>query len=368
MKDKIILGLDIGSANLKYVVLDSEKREVLSLGCIPLWTRKMDLLKKMVGAVGYIERTVKPSSMSIVTSFEITEREPVHILEEFYGTLLDKFRNVKIITITKDCSVIDVDVAQKNASQFIGSAVQGAAYVGMHVIDTGILVAMNSASTIVLPIIGKSYCPVSDHKFSSGGGRWIGALYTPVENVINRGIVNGRMTALAPYGAHTVDIFNILHNAQLEEMLSLYGVDRNLYPREGSFMKVLHSLACFSETITEISMNQARIFSLYVYYKLEDIIREMTFQTLSALDLDTEKTPITVCGIGKDLVLKNALRYFRVQDIESYVPFPLWSYTEAFGGALALLERAHNQCINITEVTLNAQIHKKNQDPGNVQF
>ncbi len=94
----------------------------------------------------------------------------------------------------------------------------------------------------------------------------------------------------------------------------------------------------------------------------------MIFQIFSFLNLDPEEIPIITCGIGKDLILKNGLRNFNVHDISSYLSFPLWVYVEAFGSALALLEKIENKHINIAEVTINEESIKKNQGSGTVQF
>lgn len=366
MKNKPILGLDIGSANLKYIAIDPDGKKVVNLGCIPLWSKKIDILKKTTGAVKYIAEKTKPDSINIVTSFEIVEKRPVQTLRRFYETLLNELE-MPGYTLAGNCTVVNIETAKERASEFIGSAVQGAACVGTHIINDGILIAMNSASTIAVPIVEGRYRPISNHKFCSGEARWIGALYTPVEKVVHTGIINGHMTRLAPYGAHTVDIFNILNSPHLEQALNLYGVDRKLYPREDSFYKIYHSIVCINDEIDEISMIQARIFSLFVYYNLLDIVREMILQVFSALSMDPEKTPIVVCGIGKDMILRNALQDFNVHDVEKHIPFPLWSYIEAFGSALALLENMKDIRINITEVVTNER-SKENQGLDIVQF
>lgn len=345
-----IAGLDIGSANLKYVIVDSNKEKIINSGCIPLWSKKISLVKKVVGAVKYIVETAKPECINIVTSFEIVKEKPVHTLEEFYETLLDEL-NIPIYTITKDCTVIDMRAAQKKASELVGSSVQSAAYAGTHIIDDGILITMNSASTIVIPIVEKEYCPISNYKFDSGEARWIGALYTPVINFLETGIIYGHITKLAPYGAHTVDIFNILNRAKLEQALDLYGIDKSIFSQEASFYKIFHSLTHFyAKNINETLRTQTKIFSLYVYYNLQNTIREMVFQVISALNLDPEATPIIIGGIGRDLILKNALQWFLTDDIERYIPLPLWTYIEAFGSALALLEKIENKYIDIAKI------------------
>lgn len=363
-----MLGLDIGSANLKYIALDPNKKEVTHFGCVPLWSKRINLLKKTVAGVKHIIEIIKPEYVNIVSSFEIVEKKPIHILEMFYETLLTEFDNTIFYTLTRDCNVIDIYNAQKRASDLITSAVQGVAYIGTHIVDNGVLINMNSASTVVIPILKNRYQSISGYKFSSGEARWIGALYTPVETFTDSGVINGHITKLAPYGAHTVDVFNILDKSRLEEILGLYGVNKTLYPQEDSLYKIFHSLAYYPKNINKTSINQAKIFSLYIYHKLQDIIREMIFQIFSFLNLDPEEIPIITCGIGKDLILKNGLRNFNVHDISSYLSFPLWVYVEAFGSALALLEKIENKHINIAEVTINEESIKKNQGSGTVQF
>ncbi|KYK35442.1 MAG: hypothetical protein HXS48_04145 [Theionarchaea archaeon] len=354
-----VLGLDVGSANVKYVAIDQEKREVIDSGCIPLWTQKISVLKKTVGAVKYITKSMDPASINVVTSFEVVEKKPVHALEAFYETLSNEI-DVPLYTLTKECTLTDIATAQTHAEEFVTSALHGAAYAGTHILDNGIVMTMNSASTIVLPIIQRRYHPINDHKFSSGEARWLGVLFTPLEKVFETAPLNGRMTKLAPYGAHTGDIFNILNSSGLEKVLSLYGVDKALYSQEDSVYKIFHTLAYPLRDITEDIQTQAKLFSLYVYHNLENIIREMVIHVFSALNFDPDTTPIAACGIGKDLLLKPALRQFIVHDIEAVIPFPLWTYIEAFGSALALLEQTGDTHITITEVTTHDECAAKN--------
>ena len=78
----------------------------------------------------------------------------------------------------------------------------------------------------------------------------------------------------------------------------------------------------------------------------------MFFQVSSALHVDPEEIPIIVCGIGKDIILKKALQEYNIRDLERQVPFPLWSFPEALGSALAYIEKKRNIHLDLTEVAI----------------
>ena len=84
MKNKnLMLGLDIGSANLKYIALDPNKKEVTHFGCVPLWSKRINLLKKTVAGVKHIIEIIKPEYVNIVSSFEIVKKKPIPLLGQY---------------------------------------------------------------------------------------------------------------------------------------------------------------------------------------------------------------------------------------------------------------------------------------------
>jgi len=336
-----VVGVDIGSAHMKYCVLDIDKLESRT-GIIPLWLSG-DRMKMIAESFSFLVnkklREYKIMHLGVVSSFEAAFAAEPWKSSEIQNAVLNVANKYDAYTFNERLKLVDM-----NREQWVPlSSKYSVGYVASLLLKTGLFIQMNSASTVIAGVKNQNYVSINPYKNTSGEGAWIGALYTPLSTVAEHGMISGRYCNLSPYGAQTEDIINILFPEKIKKALEKYGanIDLSYEDSVNRFLQLLGQLPGYNQLCN--LENQVKLFSLMCYYKILDKIRNMVFQVLSFMDLDFNDTEIIISGVGKDLFLKESLRLFsNVKDVEEYLYSDLCINLESFAIAMAIAKEKLN--------------------------
>lgn len=345
---KYTVGIDIGSAHIKYCLLDLESYHI-SVKTIPLWTpssvERSTLIEGGISSILNEIRGYNVVALGLVSSFERAFASDPKITSKVKERILTLVKEYDAYTFNEDASLINL----KDHQWIETSVIPSIGYVASLLIDAGLFIQMNSASTVIAPIKEHKYTPINRYPYISGEAAWVGALSTPLIHILKNGLIFGCLyDNLSLYGASVGDVINILYPEKLKKMLKKISAPtefvNNLH-REHSINAFIQLLLGTDKTYGGYNIqNQIKIFALMAYHEFLNKIRKWVFQVLSGVDLDPEKTEIIISGIGKDPFLKDALYFIpNVTDIEKYFPPPVDVDLESLGVALAIAQKISNK-------------------------
>ncbi|NJE09143.1 hypothetical protein E3E31_11525 [Thermococcus sp. M39] len=362
MNNKKFIGLDIGASHIKATSIDEDLN--VNVEIYPIWKSS---LKGNINRINLMNAVVKhiikekikkygKVDVNIVTSIEMAY--PSFNYLDFFNRLSQNLSQVNIYTINEKFVVTPLHELESWANLSVSHAL---GYIGGKLIDTGILIHMNSSSTIFVPVLVGNAVSQEVH-YSSGLGMWIGALYTDIHMISNESFIFGKKSLISPSSVTILDILLELDELSLKNIMSDYKSPVSITEeyKKDSFYRLLKLLGCFptrkyknSRSDKEYDLkNQVKISSLYIYYKLLNIVFENVIKILSDLDIPLNNLKLLLSGIGKDFILPDALYLFndKLIDVESYIPKPYCIFLESFSAALSLYEYITNSKISLHEI------------------
>jgi len=281
----------------------------------------------------------KIADIGLVSSFEATFASDPSKIHEIQKTIMDAAEEYDVYTLDEK-----LKLTEPLKEQWIPmSTIYPIGYIASLLLDTGLLIHMNSASTVIAPVKKHVYVSINTHKYTSGEAAWVGALLTPLSRIIGQGLIFGHYCDLSPYGAHTGDIINILFPDKFKRVLKELNaaVDLSYAYSADRFLQLLGQHRNYDGTYN--LENQVNLFALLSYHEVLSKIRKMIFRILSFMDFHLSETKFVVSGIGKDLFLKEALNFTRnVEDISKYLNPEVYITLESFGVAAAIAQKKFN--------------------------
>jgi len=350
-----IVGLDIGSSHLKFVVFDDMKLSKGRTLIYPIWAISENAgvkSKKDELIFQAIEVTLKRFqdeygcvNVGVVTSIEAAF--PFLNVSSRLRSINRHIPNINFYTIDNSISVVPLEnVTRPNRM----SSIRGIQYIARKLLRDGILVHMNSASMVIVPVVEGQIINQELH-YSSGIGLWIGALLTPLFQVSQKGILFGEEFPTSPANVYLYDILpEILPKQKFLDIISGYNLPVQLEKADekSSYFRLLQYFGCFPDTTYYNPIlkkpynmkNQIKIASFYTYNKLLNIILENVLKVLSRVDIPLGDLEIVISGIGKDFVLFDSLYLLKdkLVDIDQYITKPYSIFLEAFSAAISVYE------------------------------
>ncbi|NJE61982.1 hypothetical protein [Thermococcus sp. 21S7] len=361
----VMLGVDIGSSHIKTTTLCLSSKNIdFNVYPISYITGKLKLSGTMKGR---IEKLIIPALdatlskyskkydtvyVNLVTSLEAAA--PWYDYLSKFKEIEMKYENVILHTMTGSLSV--EQLTSLKSWQYM-SSIHAVRYIAEKLLENGMLIHMNSASTLFIPVLSGRAIPMEIH-YSSGVALWVGALYTPLPSVSNNVLVFGKKSLSSPTtNIKLYEALSLIAKTEvartLKEYKSPYRVDSI-----NSSEVILQFIGCFPNkkylnkiTNTPYNLhNQAKISAFYIYSTYLNKILENVLMVLSEVDIPIDTAKFLVSGIGKDPILKDALYIFadKLMDIEIYIPKPYCIFLESFGAALSLYEYLTSEKISLT--------------------
>ena len=347
----VILGIDIGSSHIKLTTIDLKD---FNLNCksYPVLhvarrsgVSRLEIIRGILSEIflRYNNR-YDDVNVNIVTSLEAAK--PNFDFLKFFIDIREKYEGINFYTLDKNLSVQSLDSLD---SWPYMSSIHSIRYIGGKLLESGILVHMNSSSSVFAPVLNGKPVDLPLH-YSSGIALWKGALYTLLQNISTNTIVFGRQSPLSsPDFVSILDVLTELNKLSSEDLDIIEKYTSRIEVDESkSIEKLMMAIGCFRDfpytnlyTGTDYDiLNQVKLSSLYMYQKYLFMIFENVIKILSEVDIPWENMELIISGIGKNHILKDAFHLFgdKVVDIESYIPIPYSIFLESFGSAISLLE------------------------------
>ncbi|MCD6370890.1 MAG: hypothetical protein J7L63_05310 [Thermoplasmata archaeon] len=345
-----IVGIDIGSAHVKVCHL-TERMETeifpvgmvaskLSEGCSRMRDIILPLLRKI------IERELnrwERVHVGIVTSIEAAyPREPyLRYLREFAESYFD----AKFYILHETLRPREIHTLEKWPFM---SSINALRYIATRFLTDGMLIHMNSSSTLFVPVKEGFAIPLELH-YSSGVGMWGGALHRHVFNITGGGVyIFGRKTYLSPTAGSIADILLEIdpsralmllqnHNMPVKSEEAKKRARNNLAQLLGIFenreyRNLLHG--GFFDKRNQIKIASYHIYGNFLYALFENVVK-----IFSEVDIDVEKAHFLVSGIGEP-ILEESLHLFgdKVERMSQKLSGECSIILESYGAALSLQE------------------------------
>ncbi len=268
--------------------------------------------------------------------------------EEDYLSLLKELTqecNAKIYLLSDNLVPVQLD---KTGKWCFLSSINSLMYIAQRYLENGVLVHMNSSSTLFIPVKKGIAVPLEKH-YSSGIGMWTGALYRHVFNITGNGVyVFGRKIYVSPVAGSLTDILFQIMPDKAEKMLELHNSTVGIGDlRRDSRKRIMQILGIFPQREYRNfryggffnKENQVRVASYDIYFNFLHALVENLLKILSDVDIDVENMELAISGIGEP-ILEDAFHLFRERIIKlSEKLSPKKSVMlEAYGAALSLQE------------------------------
>ncbi len=347
MPQKIFLGIDIGSAHLKVVALcPNPSEEIYPVGIIASKLQKASRLRDIIFPL--VRKIISEKSKDVEVYANIVTSIDVAYPEEDYLSILKKLTqecNAKIYLLSDNLVPVQLE---KTENWFFLSSINSLRYIAQKYLENGVLVHMNSSSTLFIPVKKGIAVSLEPH-YSSGIGMWTGALYRHVFNITGNGVyVFGRKIYVSPVAGSLIDILFQIMPEKAEKMLELYNSPMRIDElRRDSGKRIMHILGIFPQREYRNfrygglfnKENQVRVASYHIYANFLQALVENLLKILSDVDIDVENMEVAISGIGEP-ILEDAFHLFRGKMIKlSEKLSPKKSVMlEAYGAALSLQE------------------------------
>jgi len=356
--------MDIGSSHIKVTSIKEDL--TMDVKVYPIWKSSMNA---NVPRISLIDATIKHIlkenlrkhehkrvNVGVVTSFEAMYPSFDHI--SYFTKLTEMFQSVEFYTVSQEFKSVSLEDIESWPKM---SVLHALGYIASKLLDTGLLIQMNSSSTVFIPVISGQVVPLQVH-YSSGIGLWIGALYTDVHLIGNETIIFGRKSLISSSFATLLDLLLKLRGEQFVKKIivdyhSPVSITEKYLTDSSEILMKLFGVFPDMEYRNRAGIkydldNQTKIASLYLYSRLANIMFENVLKIISELDMSLNDLKLVLSGIGKEFILPEALHLLASQlvDIEEYVPKPYCIFLESLGVVLSLFEHVTGTTIKLDEI------------------
>ncbi len=317
-----VLGIDVGGANLKYVIVrledDKQILEVVKREYFPLWRRGREQLKLRLSE---ISKEFKPDYTSVCMTAElcdIYESKSEGVIDIVYSCC-DAFGRDRTFFVTCDMELITPEEALKDPLKVAAANWAASAWLVSRLCKDCVFTDIGSTTTTIIPVVdGRPViCGKSDpEKLICGELVYIGTLRTSVSEIIDRLPYKGNIAQICrEYFAIMADVNLLLGNITSEEYYIDTPDGRGKTIRDAAVR--LSRVACSS--LEYLSISEVIEIARYVYDVAIGKIVEALLQVrsrIAALGKDPNKLTLITAGIG-EFMLRDAGARAGFRDIVS---------------------------------------------------
>ena len=343
-----IIGWDIGGANIKAAIIQSEKKTIKSIKIIkeyfPIWKESSKLAESLLEIQKRIS-SIEPSAMGLTMTAELsdayrTKREGVnHVL----NSALKAFKQTPFSVLNVKTELISVKEAKANPIEVAAANWVATGWLISQKIKTCVIVDVGSTSTSIIPIIDGQISAVGKtdlEKLRVGELVYTGCLRTNIAAIINSIPFRGsEVKVSSEFFSQSGDIHIILGNI-VEEEYSTETPDSRGRTKKNAMERLARVICGDLEMIEE-----GEIFQIanYIYSKQLDQISEGLKKVYSNTNFGEKKDiPVVVTGMGKDFMAAKAAKQLgisKIIDIKQILDNNTYIASPAVGVALMVLNR-----------------------------
>jgi len=342
-----VLGIDVGGANLKYVVIrlegDNHVLEIVRREYFPLWRRGREKLRLRLCEIG---RELRPDYASVCMTAElcdIYESKSEGVIDVVYSCC-EAFGSDRTFFVTCDMEIVDPDNALKDPLKIAAANWAASAWLISRLCRDCVFTDIGSTTTTIIPVVdGRPviYGRSDPEKLIYGELVYIGTLRTSVSEIVDRLPYKGNIAQICrEYFAIMADVNLLLGNISSED----YYIDTP--DGRGKTMKDaavrLSRVACSS--LEYLSMNEIVEIARYVYDVAIGKIVEALLQIrsrIASLGKDPNKLLLVTAGIGEFMLRDAGIRagFHKIVSIDDIVKerYKIATAVPSYASALMLI-------------------------------
>ncbi|MCS7095877.1 MAG: H4MPT-linked C1 transfer pathway protein [Candidatus Bathyarchaeota archaeon] len=318
-----VLGFDVGGANTKAALVETENRMVKELKtCMkyfPIWKMGRDALPEVLRELAC--RLVQKGSLdclAVTMTAELsdayqTKREGVnHILD----CVAAVFPSLPVQVLTVEAQLVTVDEARRSPLQVASANWAATGWMASRLFSNCIVVDVGSTSTSIVPVVdGKTAAEgkTDMEKLACGELVYTGALRTNVAAIVSHIPFRGRMLRVSSeLFAQSGDVHLVLGNIGMAE----YTVDT----ADGRGKTGLEAMARLARVICAdiemLSQDEIRDMARYIYERQVEQIAQALMQVYLRVKRKVKgNVPILVTGIGARFLGRRAAEQIGAMDV-----------------------------------------------------
>ncbi len=343
-----VLGLDVGGANLKYVLVNVEdNKHVLECVCreyFPLWRKGKGALEERLRR---LSEDVKPDYASICMTAELCDiyssktEGVVHVVEK----CCEAFGPEKTFFITSDIELVDSEKALKNPLKVAAANWAASAWLVSRLCRDCIFTDIGSTTTTIILILDNRphICGRTDpEKLICGELVYIGTLRTSVTEIVDRLPYKGNISRICrEYFSIMADVNLLLGKIDIREYYIDTPDGRGKTVRDAALR--LSRVACSS--LEYLSIDEIIEMARYVYDSAISKIVEALIQVRTragASGKDPRTLTLITAGIGEFMLKDAGIRagFSRILSIDDIVKerYRIATAVPSYGAAMMLIE------------------------------
>jgi probable H4MPT-linked C1 transfer pathway protein len=310
-----ILGLDIGGVNTKASFLKTQnctiKEYRIAIEYFPVWKMGKEQLPRVLEKLR--KRIVGPTSLDVIgitmtaelSDAYLTKREGVnHILD----CVTNVFNNVPMFVLSVEAKLLSVGDARKKPLNVASANWAATGWMVSQEVKNCLIVDVGSTTTSIIPVIkGKNAAQgrTDLEKLRNGELVYSGSLRTNVATIAdNIPFRKGKVRCSSELFAQSGDVHLLLGNIRKEEY-TVETCDGRGKTKRTAMARLARVVCADIEMLTEQEIvNMAH----YIYDRQLEQIAGGLKQVYGRIkpQLDQEKIPVVVTGLGKDFLAKKA--------------------------------------------------------------
>jgi (4-(4-[2-(gamma-L-glutamylamino)ethyl]phenoxymethyl)furan-2-yl)methanamine synthase len=316
-----VLGLDIGGANTKAALIDTEKGKVTWLKVateyFPVWKNPQKLtdalltLKNRLGA-GKLDGLGVTITAELSDAYQ-TKREGVNSI---LSCVTKAFPNLPIHVLTVDAAMETLDFAKQNPLKVASANWAATGWLVAQKIPCCVVVDVGSTSTSIIPVVDGKVAAVGRtdlEKLVCGELVYTGSLRTNVVAIVNsipiRKSVAGVSSELF---ALSGDVHLVLGNITSEEYTCETADGRGKTVPE-ALSRLARVVCADTEMLKQREIEQ---MAKYIYDKQLTHVAEALTKVYSRVKATSKTTvPVVVTGLGKNFLAKKAAKQIRSDSV-----------------------------------------------------
>jgi len=336
------MGIDIGGANTKAVLLETEKTKITKFKVatiyFPIWKNPKALpeilikLKTQLG-VNHIDALGLTLTAELADTYQ-TKREGVC---DIIACVKVAFSNMPIFVLTTDAELLPIEAAEKNPLHVAAANWAATGWLMTQYLKHAIIVDVGSTSTSIIPIINQQVVARGKtdlDKLIYGELVYTGSLRTNIPAIVHFiPTKNGDATVSSELFALSADVHLVLKNISVTDYTSETADGRGKTLAE-AYARLARVVCADTDMLTTKEITQ---MAKYIHEQQINQIAQGIVKTHTYLKTHTaDQIPVVVTGLGKNFLAYKAAEKIGIDviiDLDTLLPKGATLATPATGVA-----------------------------------
>ena len=340
-----VLGLDVGGANIKALLLEVLEGKIRKLETLrfywPLWklgkNSVVEGIKRVKQQLGDTEGIVLTTTAEVCDIFE-SKREGI---KEVISSVKEVYPETKIRTVTVNGKLVDENHASNKPLEIASANWYATGYLASKFFENCLVIDIGSTTTSIIPVIDGKVQAVGKtdvEKLSVGELVYTGLLRTNISFIAQRVPIRGYWTSVSPeLFALTADVYLVLNQIK-EEEYTTETADNRGRSRSECLARLARVVCADSNMLSE---DELELLARFIRFKQINMIAEALWQVCSRFPSKFKQLRAIVTGIGKDILARRACEIIGIKeifDLDSLVGYPVSPVAPCLGLCVMFLD------------------------------